>query len=70
MCLTREAPEPLKLGGRELGGKRRTGPAGVKGRAGCLEPDRAEVPAAEDLCPLAMMGRRKPKAARPRMRPQ
>ena len=70
MCLTREAPEPLKLGGRELGGKGRTGAAGLNGRAGRREPDRAEVLAGDDVCALAPQGRRKPKAARPRMRPQ
>ena len=70
MFLTREAPEPPKLGGRELGGNRGTGAAGVNGRTGYREPDRVGVLAAADLCPSAPQGRRKPKAARPRMLPQ
>ena len=70
MCLTREAPEPKKLGGRLLGGRRCSGAGGLKGRAGCRGPGTAEVLAADEVCLWATIGRRKPKAARPRMRPQ
>ena len=62
--------EPLKLGGRELGGKGRTGAAGLNGRAGHADPTGQKCWLATTCVREQPQGRRKPKAARPRMRPQ